>query len=90
MITLRNDNGLVLFGSSHEMIAIALGKTLNKYLKFQALILLVLLGTDFRLQLNEFIQAGHLLLFGYVVGQVFGRMNAESKPTSLTRLSVCS
>ena len=55
MLALINDNGFILLGSSHELIAVALAKTLRKNDKLLAFILFILRCTDFVLQLNELI-----------------------------------
>src|SRR3712207_4237534 len=57
MIAFLYDDGLVLFGPSHQMIAVALGKSLDKYRELLALILLVLPSADVGLQADELIES---------------------------------
>src|SRR3712207_7095760 len=64
MIAFLYDDGLVLLGPSHQMIAVALGKSLDKYRELLALILLVLPSADVGLQADELVESVYLHLLG--------------------------
>src|SRR3712207_3888688 len=78
MIAFLYDDGLVLLGPSHQMIAVSLGKSLDKYRELLALILLVLPSADVGLQADELIESVYLHLLGHVVGQVFGGVGTRT------------
>lgn len=71
VIALVEDHHFVLLGAAAGLAAGALGESLYQHIELTALILLVLLGGDFRLEGDELIQSANLLLFGNIVGQMF-------------------
>ena len=62
MIAFVHDDGLVLFGASHELFAASLAESLDEDSKLLAFVFLVLLGADLGLQFDEFIESGYLCL----------------------------
>ena len=71
MTALVEDHHLVLLRASAELFARALRESFDEHVEHTVLVLLVLLGRDFGLQGDEFVQSAQFHLFGNVVGQVF-------------------
>lgn len=94
VVALIDDNRLVLFCSTHHLLAATLAEVLDEDGEYLALILLVLFGAHLGLQLDKFVEAGYLGFLRNVVWQVLGcvgagrseylNMKALSNPTSFT------
>lgn len=78
VVTLIDDNRLVLFCSTHHLLAATLAEVLDEDGEYLALILLVLLGTHLGLQLDKFVEAGYLGFFRNVVWQMLGGIGARA------------
>ena len=78
VVTLINDNRLVLFCSPHHLLAATLAEVLDEDGEYLALILLVLLGTHLGLQLDKFVEAGYLGFLRNVVWQMLGGIGARA------------
>ena len=69
VVTLIDDNRLVLFCSTHHLFAATLAEVLDEDGEYLALILLVLFGAHLGLQLDKFVEAGYLGFFRNIVIQ---------------------
>ena len=70
MTGLVENHHLVLFRPSAELFARTLRESFYKHIELLALVFLVLLGRNVRLQGDEFVQSANLLFLRYVVGQM--------------------
>ena len=70
VVSFVEDHHFILFRATAELLTTALGETFYQHVELLALVLLVLLGRNLRLQGNELIQSANLLFFSDIVGQV--------------------
>ena len=78
VVTLIDDNRLVLFCSTHHLLAATLAEVLDEDGELLAFILLVLLGTHLGLQFDKFVEAGYLGFLRNVIWQMLGGIGARA------------
>ena len=67
VVATGNDDGLILWCATHELLTTAFSEAFDKNLKYFSFVLFVLIGTDGCLQVDEFIESANLLLFRNVI-----------------------
>ena len=65
-----NNNGFVLLGASHKLLAAAFAEAFNQHIKLFSFVFLVLDSRNLGLKFYEFIQTAYLFLFRNIVGQM--------------------
>ena len=76
MAAFLDDYSLVLPRPAHQLVAVALGEALKEHVELLALVLLVLLGRYFVLEVDELVEPADFLLLGDVVGKMLGSVGS--------------